>query len=134
MISKAPICTCLVQTANPNFRHDTQADLQSMESPTTSLQTHKDFDEKMALKTIINSGCTKVINATPNPNAIMNDDEDDTASHQSSCRRRSVCRVRGSEGRAASRLSCRNATNSKRSRHLSRNLPCQTTMSFNFNH
>lgn len=50
-------------------------------SPTTSLQTHKDFDEKMALKTIINSGCTKVINATPNPNAIMNDDEDDTQLH-----------------------------------------------------
>ena len=42
----------------------------------TTLQTHKDFDEKMALKTIINSGCTKVINATPDPIAVPEDDED----------------------------------------------------------
>ena len=45
-------------------------------SSSTTLQTHKDFDEKMALKTIINSGCTKVINATPDPIAVPEDDED----------------------------------------------------------
>ena len=45
-------------------------------SSSQSLQTHKDFDEKMALKTIINSGCTKVINATPDPVNMPEDDED----------------------------------------------------------
>lgn len=45
-------------------------------SSSTTLQTHKDFDEKMALKTIINSGCTKVINATPNTEAMLDNDED----------------------------------------------------------
>lgn len=45
-------------------------------SSSNSLQTHKDFDEKMALKTIINSGCTKVINATPDPKTVAPDDED----------------------------------------------------------
>lgn len=45
-------------------------------SSTQSLQTHKDFDEKMALKTIINSGCTKVINATPDPDIMLDSDED----------------------------------------------------------
>lgn len=45
-------------------------------SSSTTLQTHKDFDEKMALKTIINSGCTKVINATPDPISVP-DDEDE---------------------------------------------------------
>lgn len=45
-------------------------------SSSTTLQTHKDFDEKMALKTIINSGCTKVINATPDPITVPDDDED----------------------------------------------------------
>ena len=45
-------------------------------SSSTTLQTHKDFDEKMALKTIINSGCTKVINATPNTISVPEDDED----------------------------------------------------------
>lgn len=39
-------------------------------SSSQNLQTHKDFDEKMALKTIINSGCTKVINATPDPTYV----------------------------------------------------------------
>ena len=44
-------------------------------SSSQSLQTHKDFDEKMALKTIINSGCTKVINATPDPTYVAPDDD-----------------------------------------------------------
>lgn len=44
-------------------------------SSSTTLTTHKQFDEKMALKTIINSGCTKVINATPDYSMIT-DDED----------------------------------------------------------
>jgi recombination protein RecT len=44
-------------------------------SSSQSLQTHKDFDEKMALKTIINSGCTKVINATPDSVNIPDDEE-----------------------------------------------------------
>lgn len=45
-------------------------------SSSQSLQTHKDFDEKMALKTIINSGCTKIINATPDPISTPLDDDD----------------------------------------------------------
>lgn len=45
-------------------------------SSNTDLTTHKQFAEKMVLKTIINSGCTKVINATPDP-ANMPDDDDD---------------------------------------------------------
>ena len=44
-------------------------------SSSQTLQTHKDFDEKMALKTIINSGCTKVINATPDPNYAAPDED-----------------------------------------------------------
>ena len=44
-------------------------------SSSQTLQTHKDFDEKMALKTIINSGCTKVINATPDPTYVAPDDD-----------------------------------------------------------
>jgi len=44
-------------------------------SSSQSLQTHKDFDEKMILKTIYNSGCNKVINATPDPNMIAPDDD-----------------------------------------------------------
>ena len=44
-------------------------------SSSQSLQTHKDFDEKMALKTIINSGCTKVINATPDPTYVAPDED-----------------------------------------------------------
>lgn len=45
-------------------------------SSNTTLTTHKQFDEKMALKTIINSGCTKVINATPDPVSMPDDDDD----------------------------------------------------------
>lgn len=45
-------------------------------SSSQTLQTHKDFDEKMCLKTIINSGCTKVINSTPDPVNIPDDDDD----------------------------------------------------------
>lgn len=44
-------------------------------SSSQNLQTHKDFDEKMALKTIINSGCTKVINATPDPTYVAPDED-----------------------------------------------------------
>ena len=44
-------------------------------SSSQTLQTHKDFDEKMALKTIINSGCTKVINATPDPTYVAPDED-----------------------------------------------------------
>ena len=47
------------------------------QSSNTQLTTHKKFDEKMALKTIINSGCTKVINATPDPNYSAPEDESD---------------------------------------------------------
>jgi recombination protein RecT len=46
-------------------------------SSSQSLQTHKDFDEKMIFKTIVNSGCTKVINATPTTNVPPIDDVDD---------------------------------------------------------
>lgn len=46
-------------------------------SSSNTLQTHKDFDEKMALKTIINSGCTKVINATPDLSNIGVEYDDD---------------------------------------------------------
>jgi recombinational DNA repair protein RecT len=42
------------------------------------LTTHKQFDEKMALKTIYNSGCQKVINSTPDNNSVHIDDEDPT--------------------------------------------------------
>lgn len=45
-------------------------------SSSSTLQTHKDFDEKMALRTIINSGCKKVINSTPNQEVAQNNDED----------------------------------------------------------
>ena len=51
-------------------------------SSNQSLATHKQFDEKMALKTIINSGCTKVINATPDPTSIAPSDEDDPNNFQ----------------------------------------------------
>lgn len=50
-------------------------------SSAQTLQTHKDFDEKMALKTIINSGCTKVINATPDSVNIP-DDEEEVVGHE----------------------------------------------------
>lgn len=46
-------------------------------SSSNTLQTHKDFDEKMALKTIINSGCTKAINATPDLSNIGVEYDDD---------------------------------------------------------
>ena len=45
-------------------------------SSNQSLSVHKQFDEKMAIRTIINSGCKKVINSTPNPEVAQNDDED----------------------------------------------------------
>lgn len=51
-------------------------------SASHSLQTHKDFDEKMLLKTVINSGCTKVINATPDPLYAAPNDEDDPSNFQ----------------------------------------------------
>lgn len=51
-------------------------------SSSQSLQTHKDFDEKMAIRTIINSGCTKVVNATPDPVNIPDDDDDDLNDEQ----------------------------------------------------
>ena len=51
-------------------------------SSNQSLATHKQFDEKMALKTIINSGCTKVINATPDPTSIAPSDEEDPNNFQ----------------------------------------------------
>lgn len=47
-------------------------------SSNTTLTTHKQFDEKMALKTIYNSGCQKVINSTPDNNSVHIDDEDPT--------------------------------------------------------
>ena len=48
-------------------------------SSNPSLQTHKDFDEKMAIKTIINSGCTKVIDATPDFSMMIDDDDNPNA-------------------------------------------------------
>lgn len=47
-------------------------------SSSQTLQTHKDFDEKMCLKTIYNSGCQKVINTTPNQHSVHIDEEDPT--------------------------------------------------------
>jgi len=44
-------------------------------SSNTSLTTHKQFDEKMALKTIYNSGCQKVINSTPDDFSIPSDED-----------------------------------------------------------
>lgn len=46
------------------------------QSSNTSLSTHKKFDEKMVIKTLINSGCTKVINATPDPTFVAPSDDD----------------------------------------------------------
>lgn len=46
------------------------------QSKNTSLTVHKNFDEKMAIKTLINSGCTKVINSTPDPQYVYEDEED----------------------------------------------------------
>ena len=45
-------------------------------SSSKTLQTHKDFDDKMAIRTVINSGCTKVINATV-PKTLIHDEEED---------------------------------------------------------
>ena len=45
-------------------------------SSSQTLQVHKDFDEKMALRSVINSGCKKVISSTPDPIAMPDDDED----------------------------------------------------------
>lgn len=44
-------------------------------SPSQTMQTHKDFDEKMVLKTIYNSGCQKVISSTPDPSLVPDDDD-----------------------------------------------------------
>lgn len=49
-------------------------------SSSQTLQVHKDFDEKMAIRTVINSGCTKVIYATPRA-IVAPDEEDDTQLH-----------------------------------------------------
>lgn len=51
------------------------------QSKNTTLSVHKNFDEKMALKTIINSGCTKIINASPDPQYVC-DDEDNPNNFQ----------------------------------------------------
>ena len=45
-------------------------------SSSQNLQVHKDFDDKMAIRTLINSGCPKVINATPDPISIPDDSDD----------------------------------------------------------
>ena len=45
------------------------------QSSNTSLTVHKKFDEKMALRTLINSGCNKVINATPDPISLPSDED-----------------------------------------------------------
>lgn len=44
------------------------------QSRNSSLSTHKKFPEKMALKTLINSGCTKVINTHPDAFSTPADD------------------------------------------------------------
>lgn len=45
-------------------------------SSSSTLQTHKDFDEKMAIRTVVNSGCKKVISSTPVTDVIHDNDED----------------------------------------------------------
>lgn len=45
-------------------------------SSNKSLSTHKDFTDKMVSKTIINSACNIIINATPAHDAVAPDDED----------------------------------------------------------
>lgn len=51
-------------------------------SSSQTLQVHKDFDEKMALRTVINSGCKKVISSTPDPIAMPDEDEDNPNNFQ----------------------------------------------------
>ncbi len=46
------------------------------QSSNTQLTVHKKFDEKMALRTVINSGCRKVLNSTPNPVGSNVEDDD----------------------------------------------------------
>lgn len=43
-------------------------------SPSTQQLTHKQFDEKMLGKTLVNSGCTMIINSTPELKAFDDDD------------------------------------------------------------
>ena len=50
-------------------------------SANKSLSTHKEFDEKMIGKTVINSGLNKIINSTPEYNV---GDSDDSNSDESS--------------------------------------------------
>ena len=52
-----------------------------MKSPNKNLTVHQEFREKMIAKTVINSGCTMIINATPElfeNNIPMHEDEDDS--------------------------------------------------------
>lgn len=51
-----------------------------MKSPNKNLTVHQEFREKMIAKTVINSGCTMIINATPElfeNNIPLHEDEDD---------------------------------------------------------
>jgi len=43
----------------------------------TSQSVHKQFDEKMVKKTIINSGCNTIINSTPETATLEDDESDD---------------------------------------------------------
>ena len=43
--------------------------------------TAKQFPEKMAMKTLVNSGCNLIINSTPSQSAIADTDDDPTAPH-----------------------------------------------------
>jgi len=45
-------------------------------SQSTTQTTHKEFDEKMAIKTLYNSGCTKVINSYPKDSGSQPYEED----------------------------------------------------------
>ena len=52
-----------------------------MKSPNKNLTVHQEFREKMIAKTVINSGCTMIINATPElfeNNIPLHEDEDDS--------------------------------------------------------
>lgn len=45
-------------------------------SANKSMSVHKEFDEKMIQKTVINTGCQKVINGSPTTQSVAIDDDD----------------------------------------------------------
>ena len=53
-------------------------------SSNQSMSTHKQFDEKMIGKTLINSGCNTIINSTPNYSSAVSEEEAESTSVASS--------------------------------------------------